>query len=55
MSSACPITRLTSYLSSMTAGTASIPTRLGTLAYGLLAYLSFFATITYAIGFLGNW
>ncbi|MCC6677573.1 MAG: isoprenylcysteine carboxylmethyltransferase family protein [Phycisphaerales bacterium] len=42
--------------------TASLPVtssnplaRAATLAYGLTAYAGFFISITYAIGFLGNW
>lgn len=34
---------------------SSLPTRAATLAYGIAAYAAFFITITYAIGFVGNW
>lgn len=33
----------------------SLPARVGIFCFGLLAYGAFFGTITYAIGFVGNW
>jgi len=36
-------------------GTGSALSRWGVMAFGLVAYGAFFATILYAIGFVGNW
>jgi protein-S-isoprenylcysteine O-methyltransferase Ste14 len=33
----------------------SMAARVATFVYGLVAYLAFFVTITYAIGWVGNW
>lgn len=33
----------------------SLPARVGMFAYGLFAYLCFFAAFVYAVGFVGNW
>ncbi|MBX3377473.1 MAG: isoprenylcysteine carboxylmethyltransferase family protein [Phycisphaeraceae bacterium] len=42
-------------MSTSTPKRSSLVPRLATFAYGLFAYACFFATILYAIGFIGNW
>lgn len=55
MSGACPITRFRSEVSALSSQAASLPVRLATLAYGVVAYGAFLATILYAMGFMGDW